>query len=448
MLLAQHPQVNHFSAHTIRQLCAHRHRINAHFRQDIRNIAYFMELMRSPSANMVLALKRMNRYGILAHYLPDFGQIVGQMQYDLYHLYTVDAHCLNAVERLYHFTQPQLTDPPPLVQALSHEIDKPELAYIAALYHDLGKGKAGDHAIIGARLMARFCEQHRLGEADTQLLTWLIRHHLALSTTAQRRDISDPRVIQEFAQLVGSIQRLNYLYLLTVADIQATHPRLWNSWRAELLRCLYLDTRHALEQGDSAHNPQQRIQDTINRAIALLHNQGIYAQQAQHIWGQPGDDYFLRESAENIAWQTAAIARQGPEVPLVAVDDSHSHSAKGTTQIFIYAPDRQHLFADLVDAMEYLGLTIYDARIMTSQSRQFTLNTFIVTDQHNRRIIGNRKRIARISDHLLDTAASTRRYQRTPRLRSHKPQSSHRDSYHRHRPSAYAAHHCPHSALI
>ena len=233
VLMAQHPEIKGVRADTIRLLREHRHLIDDDFRHDIRNTSLFIELFKC-EIGIHRNLRRMNRYGILGRYLPEFGFIVGQMQHDLFHIYTVDAHTLNLIKHLRKMQYTPISEKFPLASKLMGKLPKPELIYLAGLYHDIGKGRHGDHSEIGAVDAEAFCVRHQLPQWDTRLIVWLVQNHLVMSTTAQRKDLSDPQVIHDFAQIVVDQTRLDYLYVLTVADIYATNPTLWNSWRASL----------------------------------------------------------------------------------------------------------------------------------------------------------------------------------------------------------------------
>ncbi|HJE28185.1 MAG TPA: [protein-PII] uridylyltransferase, partial [Pseudomonas nitrititolerans] len=255
VLLAQNPRIQGVRAETIRLLRDHRHLIDDEFRSDIRNTSLFVELFKCKEG-IHRNLRRMNRYGILGRYLPEFGHIVGQMQHDLFHIYTVDAHTLNVIKYLRKLSKPGVAEKYPLASKIVERLPKPELIYIAGLYHDIAKGRGGDHSELGAVDAQAFCIRHKLPAWDTRLVVWLVENHLVMSTTAQRKDLSDPQVINDFAQAVGDETHLDYLYVHTVADINATNPTLWNSWRASLLRQLYTATKRALKRG--LENPLER----------------------------------------------------------------------------------------------------------------------------------------------------------------------------------------------
>jgi [protein-PII] uridylyltransferase len=402
VLMAQHPEIKGVCADSIRLLREHRHLIDEDFRRDIRNTSLFIELFKSPQG-IHRNLRRMNRYGILGRYLPEFGHIVGQMQHDLFHIYTVDAHTLNLIKHLRKFKWPELAEKFPLASELMDTLPKPELIYLAGLYHDIGKGRGGDHSELGAVDADAFCARHQLPNWDSKLIVWLVQHHLVMSTTAQRKDLSDPQVIFDFARLVGDQTRLDYLYVLTVADINATNPSLWNSWRASLMRQLYTETKRALRRGlENPLDREEQIRLTQSSALDILVRGGLDPDDAEQLWSQLGDDYFLRHSAEDVAWHSDAIL-QHPEdgEPLVLIKETTQREFEGGTQIFIYAPDQHDFFAVTVAAMAQLNLNIHDARILTSTS-QFTLDTYIVLEADGSSIGNNPARIKQIRQGLVD----------------------------------------------
>lgn len=422
VVLAQHSELKGLRASAIRQVAAHRQRIGPAFRNDIRNCSYFLELMRAGNS-VSTNLRRMNRYGVLGQYLPEFDAVIGKMQFDLIHVYTVDAHSLKTVQNLRRFSQRHQPPLCPLAMQIFQRLPKPDLIYMAGLFHDLGKGRGGDHALIGADLMAGFCHRHRLPDWDTELMVWLVEHHLLLSRTAQLEDLSEPDVIRRFAEQVDDLVRLDYLYVLTVADIHATNPELWNSWRAALVRQLYADARQMLRRGLDQSGPgrAQRVRNTRLAATELLVAEGFAHPEVVAFLQNPGDDYFLRETPQSIAWQTRAILNQGVEQPLVLVQALQEGGLAAATQIFIYAPDRINLFADIASAMDQLQLNIHDARIMTAEDSAFSLDTFIVLEEDDCPInLSDSQRVNTICRVLLEAITQPKSYQpssrRVPRM--------------------------------
>ena len=410
VLLAQHPEIKGVRAETIRLLRDHRHLIDDDFRSDIRNTSLFIELFKCREG-IHRNLRRMNRYGILGRYLPEFGHIVGQMQHDLFHIYTVDAHTLNVIKYLRKLSKPGVAEKYPLASKLVELLPKPELIYIAGLYHDIAKGRGGDHSELGAEDAQAFCVRHKLPAWDTRLVVWLVANHLIMSTTAQRKDLSDPQVINDFAQMVGDETHLDYLYVLTVADINATNPTLWNSWRASLLRQLHSETQRALRRG--LENPLEReeqIRQTQRAALDSLVRNGTDPDDAEQLWAQLGDDYFLRHSPTDVALHTRAILQHGDSSePLVLIQETTQREFEGGTQIFIYAADQHDFFAVTVAAMDQLNLNIHDARIITSSS-QFTLDTYIVLDADGTPIGNDPERIQEIRQGLIEALRKPEEY--------------------------------------
>ncbi len=397
LLLQQHPEIKGIRAATIRLIRDHRPLIDEKFRNDVRPRSLFMEILRQPYG-VTQQLRLMNAYGVLPAYLPAFGHIVGRMQYDLFHAYTVDQHILFVVRNLRRFFLPQFAQHLPHCNAIMERLPKPELLYIAGLYHDIGKGRGGDHSELGGYEAEQFCRQHGLSSFDTRLVAWMVRHHLTLSLTAQKKDIHDPDVIHAFARQMGDQMHLDYLYLLTVADIRATNPKLWNTWRASLLWQLYEATRRALRRGlDSPIDKEERIREVQTQARRRLQGAQIAAERIDAVWEGFGDDYFLRHSADEITWHTRAILKRGhDERSLVMARDD---PGRGGTEIFIYTRDQDNLFALITSILDQLGLTILDARIMTGHSG-YTLDSLTVLEDSGLPI-QNRGRIKEITTNLL-----------------------------------------------
>ena len=400
VLLANNPQIQGIRASTIRLLREHRKLINAKFRSDIRNISMFMELLHSPH-QLVTQLRRMARYGILGRYLPEYGRIMGQMQHDLFHIYTVDAHSLQVVQNMRQLALPEAEAEFPIVAQIYKSLPKVALLYIAGLYHDIAKGRGGDHSILGKTDAENFCRRHRLSAWDGKLVSWLVENHLLMSMTAQRKDIDDPEVIHDFARAVGDKLHLDYLYTLTVTDIRATNPELWNSWRATLLRNLYQNTRRVLRLG--LENPRERgerIADKKESAREQLRAGGLSKARVAAVWAQMNDEYFVRESVDNICWHTRAIIDHGGDGPLVSLRDISEDAPDGATLVFTYTRDAEYLFANSTVAFERLKLNVQSARIFTSSSGQCA-NTYTVLEADGNPVGNNPKRVAEIGAVLL-----------------------------------------------
>ena len=424
VLLGQNPEIKGIRASTARLMIQNRKMIDEGFRQDSRNTSLFMELLRAPHA-LFTQLRRMKRYGILGQYLPEFGRIIGMMQYDLFHIYTVDFHTLTVIKHMRRMRYDSAREQLPLAHEVFYRLPKPELLYIAGLYHDIAKGRGGDHSTLGADDAIAFCQRHGLTNWDTKLIAWLVKNHLLMSVTAQRKDISDPDVVHEFARKVGDLVHLDYLYTLTVADINATNPNLWNSWRASLLRQLYRETRRALRRG--LNNPidkQDWVDETRDTALKLLEQRQVDRSAIEQLWSGIGDEYFLRENAADIAWHTEAIlSRPDPKAPLVLTRESSGVQFEGGTQLFIYTPDTENLFATTVSAIDQLGLTIVDARIITSADG-FTLDTYVVLDEQGTPIGEDWPRLEAIRTGLTEALSDPSRFpdilqRRMPRRHRH-----------------------------
>jgi [protein-PII] uridylyltransferase len=423
LLMAEHPEIEGVRADTIRLIRDHRHQIDDHYRDDPLHQRLFMALLRSPG-NVPRQLRRMNRYGILGKYLPEFGRAVGLMQHDLFHIYTVDAHTLKLLKLLHGFRKPDARNDFAVAATLMPKLPKLDVLWIVGLFHDVGKGRGGDHSIIGARDVEQFCHSHRLSNHDTKLASWLIEHHLLMSMTAQKRDTTDPEVIRDFALTVQNETRLDYLYVLTVADINATNPTLWNGWRATLLRQLHAETKRALRRG--LQNPPDRddwVRETRDEARSLLQAAGVNADQIDPLWDSLGEDYFLQYAPSEIVWQTQGIlAHHDPHLPLVMISAPTDDMAEGGTQVFIHTRSVDDLFAATAAAMEQLGLSIHDARIATSRN-DWTLNTFIVLDNQHQ-AIRDADRIEEMRRHLVEELDDPDDYPRivsrhTPRKLKH-----------------------------
>lgn len=399
VLMAQTPTILGMRASTIRSIRENRRLIDDEYRNDIRNVTLFTELLRS-GHRLTLQLRRMARYGILGRYLPEFGQIMGQMQHDLFHIYTVDAHTLQVVENMRRFLRPSAKKEFPVAAHIVKNLPKIELLYIAGLYHDIAKGRGGDHSTLGMVDAEEFCARHRMSSWDAKLVSWLVSKHLFMSMTAQRRDIDDPEVIKDFASIVGDKLHLDYLYVMTVADIRATNPELWNSWRATLLRQLYLNTKRALRLGlENTKNRADRIADKKGTALLKLKERGLSSSDIESVWRNADDEYFVRESGANIIWHTEAITRHDNTGPLVSIKEITGSSAEGATQVFIYTTNSDFLFANSTAAFERLKLNIYGARIFTS-ANDFCMDTYTVLENSGRPVGNNSKRIIEIQETL------------------------------------------------
>nr|WP_281496388.1 [protein-PII] uridylyltransferase [Marinobacter sp. S0848L] len=424
VLMAQHPEIKGIRATTIRSLRAHRHLIDDVFRSDLAVTSLFMELLRTPHA-LHETLSAMKKYNVLGRYLPEFGDIIGQMQHDLFHIYTVDAHTMRVIRNMVRLTTEEARTEYPLASRLIHRLPKMDTLFIAGLYHDVAKGRGGDHSELGAIDAEAFCERHHLSERDTRLIAWLVENHLLMSMTAQRKDISDPGIIQAFARAIPSQAHLDYLYTLTVCDISATNPKLWNTWRASLLRQLYIEAKRALRRGiDTPVNRQAWIDATREEAREILNAQNMTNEQIDQIWDTVDEDYFLQDSTVDIAWQTAAIIRHGDNPdPLVLIRDTRGGPTDGYSQIIIYMRDRVALFAATTAVLEQLNLNIVDARINSSEGPH-SISSYIVLDEKGQPLGIDPARKERVRKRLIEELDDPEDYpdiihRRTPRQLKH-----------------------------
>ncbi|XKM14225.1 bifunctional uridylyltransferase/uridylyl-removing protein GlnD [Orbaceae bacterium ac157xtp] len=372
--MLNHNNIIGIHSNTIRQLRTARRKITNLLCYNSQARALFLQLIKHPKG-IKKALLPMHRFGILAIYIPGWKQITGMMQFDLFHAYTVDEHTIKLLLEIDSFTSESGKKKHPNSSQVFAQLAKPELLIIAALFHDIAKGRSGDHSELGAGLVAEFCHIHAINSEDTELVCWLVRYHLLMSVTAQRRDLQDPVVIRDFSILVRNKIRLQYLLCLTVADICATNDTLWNSWKQSLMRKLYLSTERSFELGIH-HIPEQRsiARQHKNQAREQLIAKGYTEEQIKLFWLDYHFDYFLRYNAEQIVWHTTHLLKHPQNHSLVLVNPQPFY---GGTEIFIYSPDRPYLFATVSNELSKKNLNIHDA-LITTNKKAFALDTFIV----------------------------------------------------------------------
>ena len=393
LLLQQNPDVRGVSAYTVGLIKRNLHLLDEQFRQDPRNHRLFLQILRAPEG-VTHELRRMNRYGVLGLYIPSFGRIVGRMQYDLFHAYTVDEHTLFVVSNLRKFALSRFDHEYPHCSRLMQSFDKPEIAYLAGLFHDIAKGRGGDHSELGAVDAEAFCLEHGMSRYDARTVAWLVRHHLAHSMTAQKKDISDPEVINEYAALVGDEMHLEYLYVLTVADVRGTNPKLWNSWKAKLFRDLYELTSRALRRGlENPIDREQLVTETQTAARKILATSGVGDAAVEETWELFTEDYFLRYRSEEIAWHTEVLADSDAESEYGLVDVRRQPEGDGIEAV-LYTPRTKRTFAYATALLDDLGMTIVDARIAPI-ANGYSLDTYIFMELDHRTEIDD-ARIAKI----------------------------------------------------
>ncbi len=359
-VLADHPEIIGVRAATIRLVREHLYLIDEAFRHDPEALVSFLNLLKSPQG-VYHQLARMNRYGVLAAFLPPFADITGRMQFDLFHVYTVDQHTLFVIRNIRRFANQEYKEQFEHAIEVFQRIDRPELLFLAALFHDIAKGRGGDHSELGAVDADDFCRMLPIDEADRALVVWLVKEHLAMSLTSQREDISDPEVINRFATRIGVRRALDYLYVLTVADIAATSPKLWNSWKDSLLWDLYQSVGDALERGLS--DPVLRAEgmaQSKQEALTLLPNSS--QERAEALWQALPERAFLRLDVDQLAWTTQAVIDDSKR-PLVS---TRSDPDKGVSELFVHAHDFPGLFALVARELDRMQLNVVAARVITT----------------------------------------------------------------------------------
>ncbi|PHS15678.1 MAG: [protein-PII] uridylyltransferase [Kangiella sp.] len=380
-VLAKMPNLDGLTAKTLRSIRASRNKVNSKFRKNREHQKSFLAFW-SINHQSAKAMFLMKRSGILAVYLPKFRKITGQMQYDMFHSYTVDEHTLFLLRNLAEFTNDKNKIKFPYCHEIMSRQKHPELIYLAGLFHDIGKGRGGDHSEIGERIAIKFCQEHELEKSSTELISWLVANHLIMSLISQKRDTSDPKVIGNFADIVENKQRLELLYILTVADIRATSKSLWNSWKDALLKDLYLNTLAVLESRDDNSSEPVSIKPLwyTNRKTAKsqLLEQGYTSQDIDELWELLGNHYFSKRSVEAVLWQTKIVLdAKETKTTLVGIRKS---GERNSNEIFIYTKDKDDLFANLTATLNQLGLNIYGAHIYTDKNGYCYDSFFFLND--------------------------------------------------------------------
>ena len=380
------PQIIGLYSNTIRQLRSARRKLTTLLCEHPKARTLFMLIIKHPDA-IAKAILPMHRYGILAVYIPGWKHIAGMMQFDLFHTYTVDEHTVRLLIELDSLKSEQGKQKHPNSSNVFAKLSKPELLIITGLFHDIGKGRHGDHSEIGAKLVEKFCQLHELETKDTDLIIWLVRYHLLMSVTAQNRDLQDPAVIQEFVQQVKSRRRLQYLLCLTVADVCATNETLWNSWKQSLIRQLYFNAEHLFDIG--IHQiPEQRsiARQHKQEALSILIAQNYDEQHIKNLWLNYRVDYFLRYTTEQIVWHAQNLLNHDLTQTLAMINPTPYH---GGTEIVIYSPDRPYLFATVCNNLSMHNLNILEALIITNK-QGFALDTFIVLEPNGNTVQSDR----------------------------------------------------------
>ncbi|MGJ8682087.1 [protein-PII] uridylyltransferase [Paraglaciecola sp.] len=384
-LVADNPSTKGLHSNCLRLLRQARRKYHSQYfaeRETCREL--FMSLMKHPDF-FGLAWNIMHKHGVLQAYIPQWDHIVGMMQFDLFHAYTVDEHTHRLVKNIHHYGLPENTQFPRCGNIVK-SLDKPELLFIAAIFHDIGKGRNGDHSKLGAVDVKEFCITHGLNEKDTELIRWLVESHLLMSVIAQRRDIYDPEVINEFAQSVRTRNNLNHLYVLTLADIRATNDNLWNDWKASLLRELYLLTLKALENGlECKVALQDRVQEHQQKARQILLDGGMNDTQITQFWKRLNSDYFARFKPEQIAWHASVILASHPMTDDFLLVGTSASTSKAGAELIVYGKDKPKMFAQIASVLDSRNCTIHDAQIMHTHDG-YIFDSFIILEQNADRI--------------------------------------------------------------
>ena len=383
LFLGKSARAEKLSAQCIHAIYENSMLIDSAFRAEKENTKLFIKILSLPHKQAEI-LELMKRYGVLGNYLPGFGKVIGQVQHDLFHIYTVDAHTLQLIRNLQNLLVQEQEKDLEIPAQVTRQLPQFLIVVVAGLFHDIAKGRGGDHSVLGAVDITEFAEKHGFSKQVTNLLAWLVMHHLRMSSTAQSKDLSDPSVIGEFADFVDNKIRLDYLYVLTVADIKATNPSLWNSWRAALLTRLYLDTRERLEKQTSP-TIEAIVHD--RKELALSNMPAKDQRKAHGLWKELDRDFFVNKSPENMAWQTAQIlkfrAKPGVGGTLVMIRATHQLMSQGATEIAVYSQGGTMTFADIVYTLDRIGLDTQEARIQDTNDG-FVYGSFIVLDREHK----------------------------------------------------------------
>ena len=384
--LTENPHIEGISSETLRLVKRDRDLINAEFRSSNKNINLFLNLLKS-NRLIVTQLENMKNLGILGRYLPEFGRVTGQMQYDLFHIYTVDAHTLQVLRNMRRMVLKKSTDIYPLATTLIQNIPKIEILYIAGLYHDIGKGRGSDHSDLGKSIAGKFCSRHKFEETDKKMVEWLVVNHLLMSVKSQKEDLSDPKVIREFAKKVKTKERLNYLYCLTVADVSATNPNLWNSWNSSLLSELYRKTIEYLEDKDSVIlSPKENKEMALN---LIANNKKIDTGEVKRNWKNFYSDYFDNFNYRDL-YIHAKHQKKLDKETLVKIIEKDPDSL---STIMIYTRDRANVFATIVGILDAENINFLDAKLF-GMKNGFCLDFITVSDQAGK-VISKRSNIAK-----------------------------------------------------
>lgn len=425
-IMQKEPALKGLTPETLRELKRNLHLIDNEFRNNKHNKQIFINII-SETKGITFALRRMNRYGVLAAYIPAFANIVGRMQYDLFHAYTVDDHTLNVVRNIRRLSTAKGAEELPLCSKIFKNIQVPMVLYLAGLFHDIAKGRGGSHSELGAIDALEFCLSHDLNEHDSATVSWLVKNHLELSSTAQRKDITDPEVIQTFADKMVTQQRLDYLYLLTLCDIKGTNPTLLNTWKHSLLKDLYRATKKQLQSIHSASKNSHELIERKKASVATqLQKQGINQSEIEAFWKRFDQRYILQHPVESIAWQINEIFSQctpkNPPSSEQTIIKVLTNQKNNSSILFIYTKDHDNLFIKVTSTLEQHHLNIVAARINTSNDG-YVLDTFNILSAENELLSNQEDQLQLITSLKLKLSSPEMAYDfnqyRTPRQLKH-----------------------------
>ncbi len=368
--LCENPKITGIHSDTLMKLKESRDLIDSSFRKKKKNNDLFMKLLRSKRL-MVTQLEQMKQLGILGRYLPEFGRVTGQMQYDLFHIYTVDAHTLQVLRNMRRLLLGTSKDTYPFASALTQKLTKLEILYIAGLYHDIGKGRGKDHSGLGMKIVKRFCERHRLTKKDTDLIQWLVKNHLKMSITSQKEDLSNPKTINNFTEITGNEERLNYLYCLTVADISATNPNLWNSWNESLLNDLYFKTLNTINL------KQESFKFSKSEAEKQFSSKTKSDQlKVRELWKNFYPSYFQNHPPELIKDHSLVITKRKLDT---AVKFFPKNETFNTDSLLVYTKDRLNVFRTIVGELDSQNINVLEASLYGTKNG-YCLDHIIISD--------------------------------------------------------------------
>ena len=364
------------SADTIRHIRESLYLIDNNFRNKKKNREIFISIFYQKTG-VTRCLRKMNDYGVLAAYLKPFSKVVGMMQFDLFHIYTVDEHTLSVLSNVRYMSSDHCMDKRPFVFEIFKKVPSPEILYLGALFHDIGKGKNKDHSKVGSTESLKFCEKHGMSKYQAQMVSWLVENHLIMSLTIQKKDISDLDVIKEFASIVKTQERLDYLYLLTIADIRGTNPELYTDWKDSLLKELYLACKAYFRRNIFEVKKPDRYMRNLKSSVQKFLSKKVNKKDFDNIWSFLNTDYLRRHNDDEVAWHIELINRSSPK-NAVSIRESEF---KGCTELSIYQNKRKNIFTYIANIIDNLNINIVDARVITLKDNQ-AIDTYLLLDKN------------------------------------------------------------------